>query len=118
MDLFKKESEFIHNNLFAGNDIPILVEGITIASGQKLKRGTVIGIVTESKLAKKVDSSVSDGSENPECILTDDVDATNGNVKATGYISGYFNGSSLIVGDSDNIDTYKNKLRILGIFVK
>lgn len=118
MNLFEKESEYTPDNLIAGNEVPLLVENITIEKGQKLKRGTVLGVVKETELGKQVNSSASDGSEVVYAVLADDTDATEENKNASVYICGYFNSSALLVPSGEEIKTYKNELRKLGIYVK
>mgnify|MGYP001044425699 CR=1 FL=1 len=122
MNLFEEKSEYIPDNLFAGNEVPVLIENVTIAKGQALKRGAVIGIITESGLGQMVKSSATDGSKVPYAVLSDDIDTTengtNADTDAEVYISGYFNSSALIVTNGETIETYKNELRKLGIFIK
>ncbi|NLT94859.1 MAG: head decoration protein [Clostridia bacterium] len=108
------------DNLIAGHEVPLLVKGITLAKNQGVvARGTVLGIVKDSGLAKPVDSTKTDGSEVPYCILTDTID-TDGeeDVKATAYVSGLFNSKALIFGGDDTIEQHENKLRELGIFLR
>jgi hypothetical protein len=49
---------------------------VTVASGQNLKTGTVVGIVTASGKAKQLAPSASDGSQNAAGVLVGDVDAS------------------------------------------
>ena len=59
-------------------------EVVTVASGQNLERGTIVGIVTATGLAKSVylitgaQNEVLDGSEVAVGIILEDVDATGG----------------------------------------
>jgi hypothetical protein len=57
-------------------------EEMTVASGQNLKRGTVVGTVTTSGLIKQLAPAAEDGTELAIGILMDDVDASAGNTKA------------------------------------
>jgi hypothetical protein len=57
-------------------------EEATIAAGQNLKLGTVIGRVTATDLIKQFDPSAEDGTENAIGILIESVDATTGNTKS------------------------------------
>lgn len=118
MNLFEKESEYVADNLIAGSDVPLLVENITIAKGQNLKRGTVLGVITETGLGKQVSSSATDGSKAAYAVLADDTDATAEDTNASAYICGYFNSAALLVPSGEEIKTYKNDLRKLGIYVK
>ena len=59
-------------------------EVVTVASGQDLKRGAIVGLVTATGLAKSVylitgaQNEVLDGSEVAVGMVLDDVDATEG----------------------------------------
>ncbi|MGG4034213.1 head decoration protein [Paenibacillus cisolokensis] len=107
------------DKLFAGINHPVDIKSVTLLAGQGvLKRGAVLGIVTASNKAKLVDSSAADGSQTADCILTDDVDTTAGDVVTTAYISGEFNRQALIFGGSDTADKHEIRLRELGIFLK
>jgi hypothetical protein len=57
-------------------------EEVTVASGQNLKRGTVVGAVTTSGLIKQLAPAAEDGTEIAIGIMMDDVDAKSGNTKA------------------------------------
>jgi hypothetical protein len=57
-------------------------EEATVASGQNLKRGTVVGAITASGLVKQLAPAAEDGTELAVGILMDDVDASAGNTKA------------------------------------
>ena len=67
-----------------------------------------------------VDSTKSDGSEDPYCIATEDIDASitgkASDVASVGYRTGQFNARALIFGGSDTIETHKVALRDIGIF--
>lgn len=118
--LYSALGEYTPDNLIAGHEVPVIVKGITLAKNQGiLTRGTVLGIITASSLAKPVDSSKTDGTETPYCILTDTID-TNGDAdaKTTGYTSGLFNSKALVFGGADTVDKHELKLRELGIFIK
>ena len=104
-----------YDNLFSG-DYPVVTESVTILSGQNLVRGTVLGIVTASGKAKVVDSSQSDGSQNPCSVLADDVDASSADVVSASYLSGEFNTNKLIVGGTDTVAQHKSAMRILNMY--
>ncbi|MDO6355288.1 head decoration protein [Caloramator sp. CAR-1] len=122
-NLYSKIEEVRSDNLIADSIVPVLVKGITLEKGQGvLKRGTVLGIVTATGLAKVVDSSKTDGTENADCILADDVDTGDGSATtdfpAQAYISGCFNRNALIFGGTDTVEKHETRLRELGIFLK
>lgn len=119
-DLYENLGSFVPDSLFAGNKVPVATEGITLAKSQGIvKRGTVIGLITASGLAKAADSTKTDGTQTPYAILADDLDTTGTvDVKATAYISGYFNKDALTFGGTDTVATHKVALRTLGIYLK
>ena len=95
--LYSQIGEFKFDNLISSHRFPILTKGVTLAKNQGvLKRGTVLGVITASNLAKAVDKSKADGSQTAAFILTDDVDTNQAtDVKATGYISGSLTASNI-----------------------
>ncbi|WP_312908050.1 head decoration protein [Tissierella praeacuta] len=108
-----------YDNLFAGINVPVLTKSVTLKSGQGvLKRGTVLGIVTDTGLAVPVDSSNTDGSEKADCILTDNIDTGDEDIVITAYSSGLFNRNALIFGGTDKAEKHETRLRELGIFLK
>ena len=56
-------------------------EEVTVASGQNLKRGAVVGMVTTSGLIKQLAPAAEDGTEVTIGIMMDDVNASTGNTK-------------------------------------
>lgn len=121
-NLYEKIGEILPDNLIAGQEFPILIKGVTLAKNQGvLKRGTVLGIVTATGLAKLVDSTKTDGTQNADCILADDIDTGSGaattDFKATAYYTGLFNKNALIFG-GDDAANHEARLRDLGIFLK
>jgi hypothetical protein len=98
--------------------VDVQVKSVTVAADQGvLKRGTVLGIVTATGKAVVVNSANNDGSQTADCILTDDVDTTGGDVVATAYSAGTFNRSALIFGGTDTADKHETRLRELGIYL-
>jgi hypothetical protein len=61
-------------------------EEVTVASGQNLKLGTVIGVVTTSGLVKQLAPAAEDGTEVATGILIENVDASGGNTKAVAVV--------------------------------
>jgi hypothetical protein len=118
--LYGTLGEYTPDNLLAGHDVPVIVKGITLAKNQGIvARGTVLGINKDTGLAKPVDSTQTDGTQTPNCILTDTIDTTGeADVKTTGYVSGLFNSKALIFGGTDTVEKHELKLRELGIFLK
>lgn len=107
-----------YDDLIASGVFPIITDTITIKSGSNLLRGTVLGIITATGKAIKVDSTAGDGSAVAYAILCQDTDATSADVVAPVYLTGEFNGDALIFGGTDTKATHKNALRKIGIFIK
>ena len=102
-----------------GSGYPIVNDALTIVSGAGvLTRGTVLGVITASGKATKVDSTKADGSQTAYAILSSDVDATTADVVAPVYLTGEFNGDAMVFGGTDTITTHKAALRKIGIFIK
>lgn len=107
------------DNLIAGG-FPIATGDGTILAGQILTRGTVVA--KDSGNANKlviVDSASGTPSiQAPHAVLGEDVDATAGDVLAPLYISGEFNEDALAFGGADDVDTHRDALRDLSIYLK
>ena len=129
-NLYKTTSTFVPDKLIADNGIPLTKKGITIAKGEgMLKRGTLMGVGADGK-CRRTDTEVSvekGEGENAvtetavigaDCILTDDVDATDSEAVATAYITGVFNRAAVILPEGKSIAAHETELRKLGIFLK
>jgi hypothetical protein len=117
--LYQDEGKTELVNLFAGTEVSPLTSGVTLAAGQGiLKRGSVIGIVTAGGKGKLVDSTASDGSQNPKYILPESTDTTGGDVFTACYKTGVFNRHALVFGGSDTADMHEAALRLLNIHMK
>lgn len=107
------------DNLFVtGSGFPVVTDYVTIKSGNNLKRGTVLGIITTGGKAVAVDSTKTDGSEIAYAILASNTDATAADTLAPVYLTGEYNGNKLIFGGTDTITNHKTALRKLSIFIK
>lgn len=120
MDAYTKGvGTFVPDNLFFDTKSPVDTKAVVLKSGQgTLKRGTVLGIITATKLAVPVDSTKADGSQTPDSILTDDTDTTAGNTTAVAYSSGTFNRNALIFGGTDTAATANHELTLRQIDIK
>lgn len=106
------------DNLIAGANVPVLVQGVTIAKSGVLKRGSVLGVVTASGKAVLANKSANDGSQVAKYILADDVDAAEADVVAQCYVSGLFNRKALIFAEGNTAADHEDSLRQYGIFLK
>lgn len=116
-ELVQNLDSFIPDNLIVDGSVPILTKAVKLGAGQgALKRGTVLGKITTGGEYVIVNSANTDGSQDADCILADDVDTTE-SVVAVAYTSGHFNRKALVFGGSDTADTHEARLRELGIFL-
>lgn len=100
------------------SDYPLVTRHVTIASGQKLERGAVLGKVTASGNYVLSVAEADDGSENPVAILaTEEVDASEGAKGAGVYVTGQFNPDALTFGEGHTADSTREALRDLGIHI-
>ena len=117
------------DNLIAGPEVPLLTKGITIAANQELKRGSVIGIITEAgatagqgKLCDKSnasDTGAGDGSGVAKYILSHDITtAADATAVAVCYQTGIFNREALIFGGDSTADDHAEELRDVGIYLR
>ena len=114
---FQTEGVFTPDNLIAG-DFPVVTDTVTIAAGQVLQRGAVLGKITASGQYVLSDAGATDGSQTPDAILAEDVDATGGDVQAPVYLTGSFNARRLQLGAGHTIAGVKTALRAKSIFIK
>lgn len=118
-----------YDNLYAGGVEPKTVIAIIVKAGSGVvKRGTVLG--RESQLAETdpyagtpvlapVDSTKTDGTQNPYCILADEeVDATTKDARAVAYTSGEFNRDALKFGGNDTVAKHEVAMRNIGLITK
>ncbi len=115
--------DFEFDALIAGEKQPIITKGITLAAAQGvLSRGTLIGVVTATKLAVLCDSTKSDGSQIPEYILgaTCDTGAAGAtlNVPTIAYQTGIFNRAAIITAAGQDINAFEQQLRQVGILLR
>lgn len=105
------------DKLIAGADIPVLVQGVTIKTGQGiLVRGSVIGIITATNKGLLCDADAADGSKAAKFILAEDsIDTTAADVVATCYKTGVFNRDALEFGANGAPATLDADLRAVGI---
>lgn len=104
-------------NLVIGDFDDLVGEPITVVSGQKLPRGTVIGKITTSDKYTISESAATDGSEIPDFVLAEDCDASSGDKPALAYSGGMFNAQALTIGAGHTIASIKEGLRIKNIIL-
>ena len=114
---FTDQGEYKPCNLIAG-EYPRIERIITIASGSALTKGSVLGRVTASGKFILSEGDATDGSETPDAILAEDVDASEEDKQAVVYFSGEFNENALTLGGSFTLDDIRAGLRSKSIFLR
>jgi len=99
-------------------DMPVFSEPETIAAGQNLARGSVLGRVTASKKLILSLLAASDGSQTPVAILVAATDASGGDVSAPVYKAGHFDETKLVYGAGHTAETVKLAFGGKGIFLR
>src|SRR5690625_1826603 len=113
---FRQEGVYQPDNLLGGG-FPAVTDTITIAEGQELPRGAVLGEITASGEYVLSAAGADDGSEKPVAILAESTDASSGAQRAPIYLTGEFNSRALEIGAGHTIESVKAALRPLSLFV-
>jgi hypothetical protein len=108
---------FLPDQLVAGPH-QIVTDTITLASGQVVQRGAVLGLITASGKYALALSASGDGSQNPSVIAADTIDASQGDALGAVYVAGEFNGNALILGTGITLAAAKAAFRPQSIYVK
>lgn len=112
---FKTEGTYVPDSLVAGNAELLVGRKIAIASGATLARGAVLGKITASGKYALSASASSDGSQTPDLILAEPVDASGGDKQALAYARGDFNANALTLGAGHTVASITEGLRAKGI---
>lgn len=103
------------DNLLAGNAHLLKSRKVIILAGQVVSAGAVLGKVTASgKYVLSLQASA-DGSETPDLILLEDVDASGGDKEALAAERGDFIEGALTIGTGHTADSIREGLRVKGI---
>lgn len=117
-ELISTIGKFEYDNLIGGCEIPALTKIVTISNGAGvLPRGHVLGKVTADGKCVSVDSTNTDGSEKPYCVLVRQVDASAFDIDAEVYVSGIFNREALTFGGTDTAEKHEDALRTLNMYL-
>ena len=108
---------FTPDRLLAGA-FPTVTESITLATGQVLTRGALLGKVTGSGEYVLSLAAAADGSQTPVAVLADDADTTLGAATGAAYLSGEFNDNAITFGTGHTAASVKDALRDLNIYLK
>ncbi len=99
------------------SDFPTITEVVTIAAGEVLSAGSVLGKVTSSGEYKLSASAATDGSQTPARVLAEDVDASAGATQAVVYRVGHLIASALTFGAGHTADTTRDGLAAKGLYI-
>lgn len=106
--------------LFAG-DFDAEERKETLISGQNLKRGALLGLISASGKATVYASGASDGSETAYAVLANDTDASGGDEECIVYVRGTFSEQEIIAqtaGLSSISAALRDECRGLGIYFR
>ena len=99
-----------YDGLFGGAEVEVLTRNVTIASGQNVKRGTLLGVTAgKYAIAAKGGKAVA--------IAAEDINAAIADIVGTACITGYFNREKLIAASGDSVTAHEEELRDAGIFL-
>lgn len=113
---FTDEGIFEPDNLIVG-EFPRIARKVTITGGS-FTRGTILGRITASKKYKESASASSDGSQTPDAVLAEDVNASAQDAEAIVYFTGEFNGEAIKLGTGHTLASIADGLRAKSIFIR
>lgn len=112
---FQTEGAYTPDSLLAGNAHLLVARKVTVLSGQVLQRGAVLGTITSSGKAILSLATAVDGSQTPDLILAEAVDATGADAPALAYERGDFNAGAITLGTGHTVASIREGLRAKGI---
>ncbi len=135
MGMFDQIGEYRPDSLIAGNQFPILTDGIGLKAGQGvLRRGSLImkgtdkagyiaGSTVTATTGEGESAVTSDMEMKVHGILTDDFDTgtddSSDNIPATVYLTGEYNREAVIVAGKDNpVGNYEDDMKKTGIYLR
>jgi hypothetical protein len=99
-------------------EFPRVARSGTIAAGQNLPKGAVLGRVTASGELKLSATAAGDGSEKVYAVLAEAIDTTGGAATAPIYLTGEFNPADLTFGTGHTAASTGDALRAHSIFLR
>ena len=102
--------------LLAG-DFPRRFATVTIAAGQKLTAGAVLGEIGDTAEYTLSLAAAEDGSEKPSVVLWEDVDAEEGATQAEVLLAGDVRAVELQLGTGHTVGAVRKALRPFCLFV-
>ena len=111
-----------YDKLFAGLNRDE-IKTVVVASGQNLERGALVKMVGGKVTA--VDSTTTGEAPNEVTtfsevfgIMTDAVDASDGDADGVVYVTGDFNKAAIVLGEGLTADNFVKQCREVGIFLR
>lgn len=95
-----------HDTLLGGDQLPFLTKTVTVAKGQRLKRGSVVGLDKDGKARLSAKGST-DGSQLPRYVLVTDLNTTGAELQGVVYKMGVFNKAALTFGADTKADDFE-----------
>ena len=120
---FNIAGEYRPDMLLAGPAELLSARVVTIAEGQILPRGAVLGMTsatTQYRLCAAIDADdqpITDGSQVPDVILAEAVDSNGGPQAAIAFSRGDFAAQALTMGPGRTLETITEPLRMRGITI-
>lgn len=114
---FTNQGAYKPCTLLAG-EFPRVKRIITIAKGAVLPKGALLGQITESQKWTLSTAAATDGSQIPEAVLGEKIDAREQDREAAVYFTGEFNEYALVPGEGHHLDRLRSELRPKGIFLR
>ena len=105
----------VHDALLAGNTHLLVGRKVTVAAGQALARGAVLGKITTGGKYVLSAADANAGSQVPDVILAEDCDASAADKTVLAYARGDFNSRALTLGAGHSVASITEGLRAKGI---
>ncbi|WP_446469418.1 head decoration protein [Xenorhabdus stockiae] len=112
-----RQSVFVPDQLIAGQ-LQLVTDTVTIAKGNTLQRGAVLGQITGTREYTFCKKNATDGSQIPCAILVDNVDATESSASGGVYLMGEFNQHRLVYDESWPLPELTDALRKYSLFLR
>lgn len=98
------EYTYTPDDLIYDQNYPVIIQSGTVALGEVLVRGSLVGLTTNKEL-KLSDVSTTDGSQSIYGVIVNEkIDATVSKQPCSIYLSGYFSKGHLVVGNGHDLN--------------
>ncbi|MEY9393823.1 hypothetical protein ABIF79_000198 [Bradyrhizobium japonicum] len=115
MAKFQNEGEYVPSMLMLGHH---RARKVTVKSGAGVHgKGTVLGQITADRKYLKSIAAATDGSQVPDAILSEQVDATSADVEVVVYIAGEVDQEKLILGAGHTLGSVDAVFRTKSIWL-